>query len=83
MISASASRFAGSLVDIVLDSTPFYAESGGQCADQGVVMVAGEGGARLLVSNVQKAAGGSLFVHSAVLEEGNLKVGQQVSIRQH
>lgn len=71
-------------MDIVLDSTPFYAESGGQCADQGVVMVAGEGGgARLLVSNVQKAAGGALFVHSAVLEEGDLRVGQQVSIRSH
>ncbi|MEW5317397.1 MAG: hypothetical protein WDW38_008695 [Sanguina aurantia] len=77
-----ARRLAGrrSLVDIVLDSTPFYAESGGQCADQGVVMVAGEGGgARLLVSNVQKAAGGALFVHSAVLEEGDLRVGQQVT----
>lgn len=37
-----------------------------------------QGEAVLQVSDVQKGAGGRLFVHSCVLQEGSLSVGQQV-----
>mmetsp|Transcript_29343 Transcript_29343/g.93933 ORF Transcript_29343/g.93933 Transcript_29343/m.93933 type:complete len:995 (+) Transcript_29343:36-3020(+) len=66
----------GDLVQVVLDSTPFYAESGGQVGDQGVLISGG--GARLRVSDCQKAGTG-LFVHSAVVEEGDLTVGDTVA----
>ncbi|MEE9346610.1 MAG: alanine--tRNA ligase [Robiginitomaculum sp.] len=47
--------FADGSVQIVLDKTPFYAESGGQAGDIGHVEFAG--GARLTVKNVLKKAG--------------------------
>lgn len=43
---------------IVLDKTPFYAESGGQVADTGTLTI---GNASLIVTNVQKAEG--LYIH--------------------
>ena len=61
----------GETVEIVLDRTPFYAESGGQIADEGVITV---GGARLRVLDVQKALKG-LIVHRAVVESGEVVSG--------
>ena len=66
----------GDVVEVVLDQTPFYAESGGQVGDQGVLR--GASGAALAVSDVRKAAGGRLFVHTAEVQEGSVSVGQQV-----
>lgn len=67
---------------MVLDSTPFYAESGGQIGDHGTLTVAdgsdSQGHCLIRVSDVQKAAGGSLFVHTARVESGTLQVGAQV-----
>jgi alanyl-tRNA synthetase len=56
---------------IVLNQTPFYAESGGQVGDTGVI--SGEG-ARFRVTDTQKKAG-DLFVHLGVVEQGTLKSG--------
>jgi alanyl-tRNA synthetase len=56
---------------IVLNQTPFYAESGGQVGDTGVLT--GEG-VRFRVTDTQKKAG-DLFVHIGTLEQGVLAVG--------
>jgi alanyl-tRNA synthetase len=56
---------------IVMNQTPFYAESGGQVGDSGVMT--GEG-VRFRVTETQKKAG-DLFVHLGTLEQGILKPG--------
>jgi alanyl-tRNA synthetase len=60
---------------VVLDTTPFYAESGGQVGDQGVI--AG-GGARFAVADTQKIKA-DVFGHHGTLAEGTLKVGDAVT----
>src|SRR5580700_9009751 len=62
---------AGESGAIVLNQTPFYAESGGQVGDTGVM--AGEG-VRFRVTDTQKRAG-DLFVHLGTVEQGTLKPG--------
>src|SRR5690348_3453486 len=62
---------AGDSAAIVLNQTPFYAESGGQVGDTGVMT--GEG-ARFRVTDTQKKAG-DLFVHIGTVEQGTLKPG--------
>lgn len=54
---------------IVLDSTPFYAESGGQVGDLGRIEV---GGAIFEVTNTQKQ-GGNLFLHYGKVLAGEFK----------
>jgi alanyl-tRNA synthetase len=56
---------------IVLNQTPFYAESGGQVGDTG--LMTGEG-VRFRVTDTQKKAG-DLFVHLGTVEQGTLKPG--------
>lgn len=67
---------AGDKVQIVLNQTPFYGESGGQMGDTGVIST---DHARLSVTDTQKKADG-LFVHSAVVEQGSIKVGDAVAL---
>ncbi|WP_422370406.1 alanine--tRNA ligase [Hoeflea sp.] len=62
---------AGDTVDVVVNQTPFYGESGGQMGDQGVI--AGEG-YRLEVSDTQKRGEG-VFVHRATVSEGEVSTG--------
>ena len=62
---------AGDSGAIVLNQTPFYAESGGQVGDTG--MMTGEG-VRFRVTDTQKKAG-DLFVHVGTVEQGTLKSG--------
>ncbi|WP_312565283.1 alanine--tRNA ligase, partial [Comamonas sp.] len=59
---------------VVLDSTPFYAESGGQVGDQGVIAA---GIARFAVEDTLKIKA-DVFGHHGVLEAGSLKVGDAV-----
>lgn len=70
----------GSDVEVLLDKTPFYAESGGQIADHGVMYVTeGENRSRTVVEikDVQKTMG-SIFVHRGTITEGFLEVGKEV-----
>ena len=65
---------AGESGVIVLESTPFYAESGGQVGDQGVISA---GSSRFAVQDTQKIKA-DVFGHHGVLAEGSLKVGDAV-----
>ncbi len=59
---------------VVLDKTPFYAESGGQVGDIGVIET--EQGAVFEVTDTQKQ-GGSLFLHKGKTVRGSLQEGQR------
>ncbi|MGI4845840.1 MAG: alanine--tRNA ligase [Janthinobacterium lividum] len=59
---------------VVLDTTPFYAESGGQVGDQGVI----KGGANLFEVEDTLKIQAEVFGHHGVLREGSLKVGDTV-----
>jgi alanyl-tRNA synthetase len=62
----------GDEVELVLDRTPFYAEGGGQLADQGVIELSN--GARLRVDDVQSPVTG-LIVHRATVLNGEVTPG--------
>ncbi|EOP50041.1 alanine--tRNA ligase [Bacillus pseudomycoides] len=59
---------AGEEGQLMLDVTPFYAESGGQIADRGYLLA---DGVKVLVKDVQKAPNGQ-NLHKIVVEEGTL-----------
>ncbi len=63
----------GDEVELVLDRTPFYAEGGGQLADQGVIQLGN--GARLQVLDVQSPITG-LVVHQVKVLSGEVTVGE-------
>ncbi len=60
---------------VVLDTTPFYAESGGQVGDQGHLLA---DHADFAVSDTQKIKA-QVFGHHGVMERGELRVGQTIS----
>ncbi|MDI6103610.1 alanine--tRNA ligase [Actinoplanes sp. NEAU-A12] len=62
----------GDFVELVLDTTPFYAEGGGQQADTGVINV---GGGRLEIVDVQQPLPG-LIVHKARVVRGEVRSGE-------
>ncbi|MEM1362912.1 MAG: alanine--tRNA ligase [Pseudomonadota bacterium] len=62
---------AGDQVQIVVNQTPFYAESGGQIGDSGMIKT-DTGAAR--VTDTKKSAG--IFAHFAKVTEGTLSLGQ-------
>jgi alanyl-tRNA synthetase len=65
---------AGQAGIVVLDTTPFYAESGGQVGDQGMI---GDSAIRFEVEDTLKIQA-DVFGHHGVLREGTLKVGATV-----
>ena len=64
---------AGDDGQVVLDATPFYAESGGQVGDRGTLAAQG---VRFTVADTQKL--GKAHVHVGRLESGTIKVGDTV-----
>jgi alanyl-tRNA synthetase len=64
---------------VVLDRTPFYAESGGQVGDQGWLEASG---VRFAVSDTLKVQS-EVFGHHGRLEQGELAVGDTVMARVH
>ncbi len=66
---------AGSELEIMLDRTPFYAEGGGQLADNGVIKLAN--GAVVKIEDVQTPVPG-LFVHRGTVVSGVVKNGEAV-----
>ena len=73
---AAAEVSAGSEIEVMLDRTPFYAEGGGQLADNGVIKLAN--GAVVKVEDVQTPVPG-LFVHRGSVVSGVVKSGESAS----
>jgi alanyl-tRNA synthetase len=67
----------GATVDVVTAETPFYAESGGQAGDRGVIETAS--GGRIEVIDTQKIASG-VVGHRGVVRQGAIAVGDRVSL---
>ena len=66
----------GDTVQIILNQTPYYAESGGQVGDHGTLRTV-TGRAR--VTDVRKRAG-DVFVHEAVIDEGEIVQGEAAEL---
>ncbi len=58
---------------VILDTTPFYGEGGGQIGDTGVIKTAT---AELTVTDTKKADG--IYIHLATVANGTLKVGETI-----
>ena len=67
---------AGDQVELIVDQTPFYGESGGQVGDTG--SLTGKG-ATATVTDTQKPVG-SLFVHKATVQTGTIAVGEFITL---
>ncbi|MEG4120282.1 alanine--tRNA ligase [Microcoleus sp. N9_B4] len=74
---------AGTEVQVVLNQTPFYAESGGQIGDKGYLngSIQGENAEGLLVrvDDVKKES--DFFVHFGFVERGTLRVGDSITAK--
>ena len=66
----------GDKVEIVTNQTPFYAESGGQVGDHGVIY---NNDCKVIIDDTQKKMG-DLHVHSGKVEKGFLKINENVNL---
>ncbi len=66
--------YEGDRALIILDKTPFYAESGGQAADCGAIK---SGNSTAVVQNVSKTHDG-IFTHSVIVSNGMFAVGDKI-----
>ncbi|GFQ01884.1 probable alanine--tRNA ligase chloroplastic [Phtheirospermum japonicum] len=70
----------GNEVEVLLDRTPFYAESGGQIGDYGLLYAIDSGKRKeavVEIKDVQKSLG-NIFFHKGTVREGVLDVGKEV-----
>ena len=74
---AAGHAVPGQPVEVVLENTPFYAESGGQVGDQGIIT--GPNGV-MRVEDTQSPVAG-LVVHRGVVERGDISLGEAVTAR--
>ncbi|MGW5382799.1 alanine--tRNA ligase [Nocardia sp. NPDC003963] len=65
---------AGTDIEVILDRSPLYAESGGQIADRGTITASGT---ELVVNDVQKIAK-KLWVHRCTVKQGQITEGDVV-----
>ncbi|MDB9455843.1 alanine--tRNA ligase [Dolichospermum circinale] len=65
---------AGTEVQIVLDKTPFYAESGGQIGDKGYI--SGDG-VLVRIEDVKKES--DFFIHFGYIERGTIRIGDNIT----
>ncbi|MEM9739671.1 MAG: alanine--tRNA ligase [Pseudomonadota bacterium] len=75
---SESAAFGEGAAELLFDATPFYAESGGQAADQGDILF--RNGARFIVRDVQKRAG-DLHVHSGEIVSGSIELGETADLR--
>ncbi len=66
----------GDEVEIVTNQTPFYAESGGQVGDQGIIYTTD---CKVIVKDTQKKMG-DLHVHLGKIDKGSLKTNESVNL---
>ncbi|MEG4986776.1 alanine--tRNA ligase [Microcoleus sp. BR0-C5] len=71
---------AGTEVQVVLNQTPFYAESGGQIGDKGYLK-SGDNGDGLLVRVHDVKKESDFFVHFGFVERGTLRVGDSITAK--
>ena len=67
---------AGDEVEIVTNQTPFYAESGGQTGDEGLIY---SNDCKVIIKDTQKKMG-DLHIHFGKVEKGSLKINQSVNL---
>jgi alanyl-tRNA synthetase len=65
---------AGTEVQIVLDKTPFYAESGGQIGDKGYISGVG---VLVRIEDVKKES--DFFIHFGYIERGTIRIGDEIT----
>ncbi len=70
---------AGDTVQIILDQTPFYGESGGQIGDRGYLSVGANGRSPLLIRIEDVQKDGNVFIHKGKVERGTVNLGDVVN----
>ncbi|MGV2099370.1 alanine--tRNA ligase [Rhizobium sp. 21-4511-3d] len=74
--AAVAQAASGDKVQVVVNQTPFYGESGGQVGDAGIIS---SDHAKIEITDTQKRGEG-LFVHIGTVVEGTIKAGDAVAL---
>lgn len=72
-----AKGYHGQEIDVIVNQTPFYSESGGQMGDTGTITT--DQGTLMRILDTQKKADG-VIVHRGILETGNLTPGDAVTL---